>query len=78
MSLSPDYSNIAAVPFVAMALQTQEEINASYQRKMNRDYSLYASPANIRNLFDASESHLQDLQSNLQYRIPSNQKTDIE
>jgi hypothetical protein len=65
MMLSPEISNIASVPFVAMALQTQEQINASYMRKMNRDYA-----AHIPNLYEASESHL----SALQLREQSNQE----
>ena len=67
--LNNEVSNIASIPFVAMALQTQEEINAAYMRKMNRDYA-----TDIRNLFQASESHLQELQ----YRITSNKETSIE
>ena len=41
MTLNNEVSNIASIPFVAMALQTAEEINASYMRKMNRDYATY-------------------------------------
>jgi len=62
MSLSPEISNIdstniAPVPFVAMALNIQEQINASYMRKMNRDYATH-----IPNLYEASESHLSEIQ----------------
>jgi hypothetical protein len=70
MTLSPDYSNIASVPFVAMALQTQEEINASYQRKMNRDYASHIPSTSIPNLYTASESHL----SEIQFRESHNQE----
>jgi hypothetical protein len=65
MSLSIESSNIASIPFVAMALQTQEEINRSYLRKMNKDYA-----AHIPNLYEASESHL----SEIQFRESPNQE----
>jgi hypothetical protein len=62
MSLSVESSNIASIPFVAMALQTQEEINASYMRRMNRDYATH-----IPNLYEASESHLSEIQHREQF-----------
>jgi len=40
MSLSG--TNIShEIPFVALAMQTQQEINSAYMRKMNRDYAAY-------------------------------------
>jgi hypothetical protein len=41
MTLSPESHNVSEVSFVAMALQTQQEINAAYMRKMNRDYAAH-------------------------------------
>jgi hypothetical protein len=70
MTLTTESSNIASIPFVAMALQTQEEINASYLRKMNRDYASHIPSTDIPNLYAASESHL----SEIQFREPLDQK----
>jgi hypothetical protein len=70
MSLNQEISNIAEVPFVAMALNVQEQINRSYLRKMNKDYAAHISPAHIPNLYEASESHL----SEIQFRESPNQE----
>lgn len=39
MTLNPEISNIAPIPFIALAVQTQQQINDAYMRKMNRDYA---------------------------------------
>lgn len=41
------------VSFVTLAMQTQQQINDAYMRKMNRDYASY-----IRNPFTSPVTHI--------------------
>lgn len=46
--------SISEVSFVTLAMQTQQQINDAYMRKMNRDYAAYLSPSHIPNPHTAS------------------------